>query len=251
VSEFLPITKIPRVALPERALVCGDPLRATKIAELLKDSARIASSREYVTYQGTWNGIELLVSSHGVGGPGAMCCFIELAQAGVRDFIRVGTCGALVDGIEDGSLVIATAAIRDDGVTHLMVPAGFPAFATPEVVLALQRAASEVGHPWRRGMVWTKSMFFPGVLDLPWDQHVRAGAIAVEMELSALLTMAAMRGLRAGGILTSDGTPTRTPAEAYDPHRPVVAEGVDASISVALRALHLLANPAAAGQSLA
>jgi uridine phosphorylase len=239
-SDFLPITKIPRGGLPEHAIVCGDPTRAARIAELLEDSARIGSNREYVTYRGAWKGTELVVSSHGVGGPGAMCCFVELAQAGVRNFIRVGTCGALLDGIQDGHLVIPTGAIRDDGVTHLMVPAGFPAFATPEVVLALQQAALEVGHPWHRGMIWTKSLFFPGVLDVLWDQHVRAGAIAVEMELSALLVMATMKGLRAGGILASDGNPTRRTAEEYDPHRAVVAEGVDASASVALRALQLL-----------
>jgi uridine phosphorylase len=73
----------------------------------------------------------------------------------------------------------------------------------------------------------------------------RIGAIAVEMELSALLVMAGLRGLRAGGILTSDGNPTRTPAGEYDPHRQVVAEGVDASVQVALSALQLMSERAA------
>jgi uridine phosphorylase len=236
----MPITRIPRSGVPERAIVVGDPARARRVAELLVDAHEVASNREYVTYRGTWEETELLVASHGVGAPGAMCLFAEFAMAGVRTFIRVGTCGALVDEIEDGHLVIALGAIRDDGVSHLMVPAGYPAVASPEVIMALQRAASEVGHPWHRGLVWTKSMFFPGVLDVPWDTYVRAGAIAVEMELAALLVLASMRGLRAGGILTSDGNPTRTSAEEYDPHRPVVAQGVAASIRVALRAMQLL-----------
>ncbi|HXF56370.1 MAG TPA: nucleoside phosphorylase [Actinomycetota bacterium] len=241
-EDRLPITRIPRRGMPERAIVVGDPARAGRVAELLEGAEQVASNREYVTYRGRWEGTELLVASHGVGAPGAMCMFVELALAGVRTFVRAGTCGALVDEIDDGHLVIALGAIRDDGVTHLMVPAGYPAVASPEVVAALQRAAGEVGHPWHRGLVWTKSMFFPGVLDVPWDAYVRAGAIAVEMELAALLVLASMRGLRAGGILTSDGNPTQRRAEEYDPHRPVVAEGVRASIRVALRALQLLAE---------
>jgi uridine phosphorylase len=240
-NDFLPVTKIPRSGLPAYALVCGDPRRAARIAGYFEDSREIGSNREYVTYRGTWRGVDLTVSSHGVGGPGAICMFEELAQAGAKTIIRVGTCGGLAEAIEDGDLVISTAAVREDGVTDQLVPVPYPSFSTPEVVLALQEAAQATGHRWHRGITWTKAAFFPGVLPYTGEAYIKAGVIAVEMELSALLVMAGLRGIRAGGILVSDGNPTKAPNAEYNPHRSVVEDGVGKSIEVALGAVERLA----------
>ncbi len=240
-NDFLPVTKIPRSGLPEYALVCGDPRRAARIAKLFDDSREIGNNREYVTYRGTWKGIDLTVSSHGVGGPGAICMFEELAIAGAKTIIRVGTCGGMTADIEDGDLVIATGAVREDGVTDQLVPVAYPAFSTPEVVLALQQSAQANGHPWHRGVIWTKALFFPGVLPTLADAYQKAGVVAVEMELSALLVMAGVRGLQAGGILVSDGNPAKGEVE-YNPHRSIVEEGVGKSIEAALGAIERLAG---------
>ncbi|MBN8618607.1 MAG: nucleoside phosphorylase [Anaerolineae bacterium] len=242
-NDFLPVTKIPRSGLPEFALVCGDPRRAARIATLFENSREIGSNREYVTYRGTWQGVDLVVSSHGVGGPGAICMFEELAMAGVKTIIRVGTCGGLQPNIEDGDLVIATGTIREDGVTDQFVPLPYPAFSTPEVVLALQHAARQIAHPWHRGVVWTKALFYPGVIP-PTDVYLKAGIVAVEMELAALLIMASVRGLNAGGILVSDGNPAKEQKE-YNPHRTVVEDGVGKCIEVALGAIKHLAQSSA------
>ncbi|MGH2793071.1 MAG: nucleoside phosphorylase [Actinomycetota bacterium] len=237
-SEALPITGVPREGLPKLALVTGDPNRIPVIAKMLDRVREIASRREYVSCVGTWKGVELVVCSHGVGAPGAILAFHELAAAGVHTFVRAGTCGGLVESIADGDLVIATSAVRRDGVTDQMVPETFPAVSDADVVSALERAASRSGHPWHRGIVLTQAMFFPGVLDDRIATYAKEGAIAVEMELSALLVIASMKGLRAGGVLTSDGNPTTSSGpESYDPHRDVVHRGVDAMMEVALDAL--------------
>jgi uridine phosphorylase len=241
-SEFLPATKIPRSGLPAYAIVVGDPRRAALTAAMLDHSSEIGSNREYVTYRGTWKGLDLAVSSHGVGGPGAMILFQELTLAGAKTIIRAGTCGAVVPQIEDGDLVIATATVRDDGVTDQMVPPSFPGFSTPEVVLALQKAAQSSGCRWHRGIVWTKSLFFPGVLKPPYDLYIEAGVLAVEMELSALLVLAGLKGLRSGGILVCDGNPTRRASQTeYNPHRPVVEAAVAKMMEITLDAMHDLA----------
>ena len=243
-SDFLPITKIPRSGLPEYALVCGDPRRAKRISEYLDNHREIGSNREYVTYRGEWHGVDLTVSSHGVGGPGAICMFEELAQAGSKTIIRVGTCGGLAPEIEDGDLVIATGAVREDGVSDQLVPPAYPALSTPEVVIALQESATAVAWAWHRGVIWTKAAFFPGVVESGYGMYVKAGVIAVEMELSALLVMAGLRGIRAGGILVSDGNPVKNPDGEYNPHRDIVEEAVGKSIEVALGAIEWLSRSA-------
>lgn len=243
----LPITKIPSSGLPAYAVVVGDPARAGLVAKLLDGAEQIGANREYVTYAGTWRGVPVVVSSHGVGGPGAVCLFAELAEAGVNTIIRLGTAGAIARGIGDGDLIVAEAAVRDDGVTQQLVPAEFPAASTPEVVLALQGAARGHEAAHHRGTVWTRAAFLPGVLELPMKPYQRAGVLAIEMELSALLVFAALNGLRAGGALVIDGIAADDLVDDdgnsnYDPHRKVVADGVERAALVALDAVWRLAQ---------
>ncbi|MPZ84502.1 MAG: purine-nucleoside phosphorylase [Actinophytocola sp.] len=238
-TDLLPITKIPRSGLPGHALVVGDPDRATAVAELLDDSVLIGQNREYRSYRGIWREVPVVVSSHGVGGPGALCQFGELAAAGVHTFVRFGTAGALRDDIADGDLVIAEAAVRDDGVSQQLIHPEYPAFATPEAVLALDRAAAAHRSRAHRGVVWTRAAFSPMVAELPMRDYLAARVIAIEMELATLLVFAGLRGFRAGGVLVIDGNATvdNVDPTAYDPHRRVVADAVAAGSRVALDAL--------------
>ncbi|MCW2871133.1 MAG: udp [Streptomyces oryziradicis] len=246
-TELLPITRVPRTGLPSHAVVVGDPARAAEVAGLLANTKEVSHHREYRTFTGTWKGTPLVVSSHGVGGPGAILLFQELADAGVRTILRLGTAGAIRTGILDGDLVIADAAVRDDGVTQQLLPPEYPAFCAPEAVLALQRAAVEAGAPYHRGVVWTRAAFQPGFVTLPAAAYTRAGIAAIEMELSALLVLASTRGLVAGGVLVIDGANADELVDeeatgGYNPHREVVADGVALGSRVALDAVHLLAN---------
>ncbi|MGW1816465.1 nucleoside phosphorylase [Streptomyces sp. NPDC002125] len=248
-QSLLPVTRIPRTGLPAHALVVGDPARAAAVADLLEDAKEVAYHREYRTFTGTWKGLPVVVASHGVGGPGAILLFQELADAGVRTFIRFGTAGAMRRGIGDGDLVIAEAAVRDDGVTQQLLPAEYPAVSAPEAVLALQRAAETAGAPYHRGIVWTRAAFQPGLIPLPTAAYEKAGLAAIEMELSALYVAASLRGLVAGGVLVIDGVNADDLVDeeatgGYDPHRDVVAEGVARGSVVGLEALRLLAGGA-------
>ena len=244
-SDLLPVTRIPRAGLPPRAVVVGDPFRAQLLAERLTGAVEVAHAREYRTFRGSWQGTEVVVSSHGVGGPGAICLFQELSEAGVRTIVRLGTAGAMQRGIADGDLVIAEAAVRDDGVTQQLVPPEFPAVASAEVVLALVAAARERQAPSHRGLVWTRAAFYPGLLPVPMPAYVRAGVLAIEMELSALLVHGSLHGLRTGGVLVIDGVAADELRETtgYDPHREVVAAGIQRAMDVALDAVVRLPPP--------
>ncbi|MFE0104965.1 nucleoside phosphorylase [Streptomyces sp. NPDC059009] len=244
--DLSPVTRIPRTGLPARAVVVGDPARAEAVAELLDDAKEVSYHREYRVFTGDWQGVSVVVASHGIGAPGALLLFQELADAGVTAFVRLGTAGAMRAGIRDGDLVIADAAVRDDGVTQQLIPTAYPAVAAPEAVLALQRAARSAGAPYHRGVVWTRAAFQPGFLPLPGDAYERAGVAAIEMELSALFVLASTRGLTAGGALVVDGANADELVDeeatgGYDPHRDVVADGVARAARITLDALRLLA----------
>lgn len=237
-AEPTPVLRITPGEVADRALVVGDPDRAAKVAELLDDALEIGRFREYVTFRGMWRDTPVLVSSHGVGAPGAALCFEELHQAGVRRIIRAGTCGGLQADVKDGDLVIATGAIREDGLTSGLVPDAFPALASVDVVTDLRSAVAQSGRPSHEGVVLTNSVFYPHeVVGSSLARWAKAGAVAVEMECAALFVVGALNGTQVGAVLVSDGNPLHDQTEGYNPHRDVVRDAVGVMIRVALDAL--------------
>ena len=236
-TDRTPILRVDPDELPERVLVMGDPARAELAAAQLEETRLLGRFREYVTFGGKHRGVDVAVSSHGVGAPGAAITFEELARAGATRIIRTGTCGGLKVEVEDGDLVIVTAAVRADGVTDSMVPPAFPAVASVDVIVALRRAAAAAGRAAHEGIVLTHSLFYPGEVlggDLGlWHQ---AGAVAVEMECAALFVNGALNSVETGAVLVADGNPMHR-EKVYDPHRTVVYEAVEAMIGIGLDAL--------------
>jgi uridine phosphorylase len=237
----LPHLKIQPGDAAPLAVVVGDPARAEAASHLLESVTRAGAHREYVTYTGTYREKLVSVVSHGVGAAGAAICFEELARAGVRVMIRAGTCGALQPPINDGELIIGTGAVRDDGYTERVMPSGFPAISDVGVTNALFAASARSTERVHTGVVVSSDVFYPSAV-MPRDYTIwtTAGAVAIEMELSALLIVAALRGLRAGGIFTADGNLTRsTVADGsdFDPHREVVQSGIQRMLRIALDAL--------------
>ena len=117
-----------------RPIVCtvGDPFRCEVVAKMCEKSEEIKWNREYRTFNVTFEGAELTIVSHGIGGPGAAICFEELIKLGATTILRLGTCGSLKPNeIKQGELVVSTAACREDGHSPWMVPAHFPAVADP------------------------------------------------------------------------------------------------------------------------
>ncbi|MFD2368756.1 nucleoside phosphorylase [Brevibacillus sp. GCM10020057] len=231
--------KIDPALLPERVIVCGDPKRAALIASRLDHHRPLGENREYHSYAGEWKGVPVGVVSHGVGSPGAAVCFEELAKGGAKVIIRVGTAGSYQQEIQPGSLVISTAAVRQDGLTSQIVPPGFPAVADRRVVEALAQAArsSQSGLHIAEGITLTLDVFYNGVLDFPHKLYQKAGVLAVEMENSALFVIAALRGIKAGAILAIDGFADADLLQDYNPHTETLAKAVEAEALIALDAV--------------
>jgi uridine phosphorylase len=244
-NAFLPILKVKIFDLTPLALVVGDPIRAAAAAEFLEDVKEVGNFREYRTFTGTYSGVPITISSHGVGAAGASICFEELIQGGVTTIIRAGTCGAMVAGIKDGETIIGTGAIRDDGASDKLLPLEYPAIADRHVVAALEEATAErSSSPVHTGIILTQSYFYDGVLPSSvsfWLKN-NLNVYAVEMEFATLLIIASLRGVRGGGIFTSDGNMTEeADPKTYDPHRTVVKKGTENMIQIGLDALKNLA----------
>ncbi|MCA1735544.1 MAG: purine-nucleoside phosphorylase, partial [Actinobacteria bacterium] len=156
-NSVLPVLQVRVGDLPKKVIVVGDPKRASLTAEKLENTRELGSYREYFSYAGDYNGVEIGVVSHGVGSAGAAVCFEELCRSGVDTIIRAGSAGGLQPDVVDGHLVIATAAVRNDGFSPGVMPPEFPAVADHDLTAALIEAAGDAGRPVHRGIVLTSS----------------------------------------------------------------------------------------------
>ena len=193
------------------AIMPGDPGRVSKIARMLDNYKPLAVNREYTSYLGTVNNEKVLVISSGIGGPSTAICVEELYLLGVKTIIRVGTCGGMQLDINPGDLIIANAAIRQEGTSKEYVPLEFPAVANIDIVNALKEASDKLGYKSHIGIVQSKDSFYgqhsPETMPIEyelknkWDAWIKAGCLASEMETAALYTVAQIRGIKAASIL--------------------------------------------------
>ncbi len=193
------------------AILPGDPGRVKKIAEYLEDASFLTTNREYTSYLGKIAGENILVISTGMGGPSTAICVEELAQIGIKNLIRVGTSGGMQLEVNAGDLVIAQAAIRQEGTSKEYVPVEYPAVADLDLVNALRDAAEELGYRYHTGVVHCKDSFYgqhqPEKMPIgyelkeKWNAWIKAGALCSEMETASLYIISSYLRVKAAAIL--------------------------------------------------
>lgn len=196
----------------EAVLLPGDPGRSESIARLFQHPRLIASNREFTTYTGQVDGQTVSVCSTGIGSPSTAIAVEELAAIGAKTFIRVGTTGSIQKGVGFGDLVVATAAVRDEGTTPPYVPLGYPAVADHELVRDMLAAGKARQARVHAGIVRSHDALYPDLhaAEMPRREELerairvwqRARVLCNDMESSTIFTLCSLRGLRGGSILT-------------------------------------------------
>ncbi|TPV92903.1 MAG: nucleoside phosphorylase [Myxococcales bacterium FL481] len=192
-------------------LLVGDPARAEKVAARFERIDLHRAHREYATFTGTFRDLPVTVIGTGMGAASTEIAVIELAQCVDHPvMIRCGSSGGLQPSLALGDLVVTQAAYRLEESSLAFVGAGYPAFAHHEVVLALVTGAERSDSPYQLGITATASGFYAAqgrdILGFPprdreiVDRLVTEGVMNLEMESSCLLTLASLRGFRAGAV---------------------------------------------------
>jgi purine-nucleoside phosphorylase len=189
-------------------LMPGDPLRARWIAETFLEDARLYTEvRGMYGYTGTWQGHRVSVQGSGMGQPSASIYVNELfAEYDVATIVRVGSCGAMTERLAVRDLVIASGACTDSSMNRIRFDGLDYA---PVADFGLLRAAADAagittGSSNGRahvGLVYSSDSFYPARPEHA-ARMVEYGVLAVEMEASALYTLAAKFGRRALAVCT-------------------------------------------------
>jgi len=210
----------------EAVLLPGDPGRVESIARLLDRPKLIARNREFTTYTGGLDDRKVSVTSTGIGSPSTAIAVEELAAVGARTFIRVGTTGSIQKGVGFGDLVIATAAVRDEGTTPPYVPLAYPAVADFDLVQGMMAAGRRNNFRVHAGIVRSHDALYADLhaADMPGRESLqqalqvwhRARVLCNDMESSTIFVLANLRGLRGASVLTVVNEPGE---EDIDPKR--------------------------------
>lgn len=233
------------------AILPGDPGRVSKIAEQFDTHVEVASNREFTSSLGFAGDVPVVVCSTGIGGPSTSIAVEELAQLGVRTFLRVGTTGAIQDHIAVADVIVTTGSVRLDGASQHFAPLEYPAVADHACTSALVAAADRLGVTSHVGITASSDTFYPGQERYDTvsgyvnrrfagsrDEWTALHVLNYEMESATLFTMCSANGWRAGmvaGVLVN-----RTTQEIPDAsvHHRVEA----AAVSVAVGAARSLAG---------
>ena len=82
------------------------PARVERIKGFLEDVKEIAFNREHKSVSGIYKGVRVMAVSTGMGGASTGIAVEELHHIGVKNMIRIGSCGALQRDIHMGDLLL-------------------------------------------------------------------------------------------------------------------------------------------------
>ena len=222
-------------------LLPGDPNRAQWIAQnCLTNAIRTTDYRQMFGFTGTYEGMPVSVQTTGMGGPSAAIVVEELKMLGAQVLIRVGTCGALMDNMNPGDLLLVTAACMTDGTSREIfadamhgtaITSGYAPTSDTDFLLTALEIAKADAIPVHAGKVATLDRFY-GHSEDTFRRLAKFGICAVEMEASTILTLAAHHGMKAAAMMTVSD-------QIFGAHRAseeIIEDGVRKMVDVALKA---------------
>ncbi len=188
----------------ETVLMPGDPLRAKYFAEtFFKDIHQFNAVRGMLGFTGTWEGKRVSVMGSGMGIPSLSIYANELLEFyGVKQIIRVGTCGGMQPGMKIGDLVLAMSASTDSNVNRRRFNGmDYAPTANFDLLLRAYNEAKKLTDRVYVGGVVSGDLFYSD--DEHWHEVlVKYGILAAEMEAAGLYTLAAKYKAKALAIMT-------------------------------------------------
>ena len=202
-------------------LMPGDPLRAQFIAEnYLENPKQVNDIRGMLAFTGTYKGKPVSVMGSGMGMPSMGIYAYELFNFyGVENIVRVGTAGGIRKDLNIGDVVVGVGACSDTNfAANYNLPGTFAPIADYGLLQKAQASAEKLGVPLIAGNVLSSDIFYVEEKS-NFEQWLKMGVLAVEMEAAALYMTAARTGKAALCICSISDTIFTEQAMAADERR--------------------------------
>ena len=225
------------------ALMPGDPKRVDVIASCLEDVQELTFNREYRSIVGTYKGMRVIGISTGMGGSSVAIAVEELKRIGVHTMMRIGSSGALQNGIGLGDLVICEGAVREDGASKCYIDTAYPAVPDYRLINHCVEAARDLGFEHHTGIVLSHESFYYDEDAQDCQKWSKKGVLVTDFETAALYTVGCLRKVHTASILNNVvlwGENTEESIGSYKDGAAKTAEGEKREILTALEAMYRL-----------
>lgn len=182
------------------ALIPGPKERSEMIIKLLDGPQKNFTFLDYEMHSGMLEGKRVTVGNGGRYAPDTAITTEILCGAGAQSIVRVGSCGSLQEDVKIGDLVIVTGALRGEGTSRYYVAENFSTVAHADIVNALKKAADDLKVRYHLGRIFTTDALFqetPELIQQLNEQNISG----IDMVTSTFLTIAQVRGKKAGAVL--------------------------------------------------
>ncbi|MDA7025682.1 purine-nucleoside phosphorylase [Bacillus sp. CLL-7-23] len=189
--------------IAETVLLPGDPLRAKYIADTYLEGVECYNEvRGMYGFTGTYKGKRVSVQGTGMGVPSISIYVNELIKSyDVKNLIRVGSCGAIRKDVNVRDVILAMTSSTDSQINRVAFGSiDFAPCCDFELLKAAYDAATARNIAVRAGNVFTADQFYNENSQV--ENLAKHGVLAIEMETTALYTLAAKFGRKALSILT-------------------------------------------------
>lgn len=190
--------------IAETVLMPGDPLRAKFIAETyLEDSVQFNTTRNMFGYTGTYKGKKISIMGSGMGMPSIGIYSFELIHFyGVKNIIRIGSCGAIQEDVKIRDIIIGmSASTNSNYANQYALPGTYAPTASWTLMKKAIAIADSKGIQTKVGNILSSDIFYDDDADT-WKKWAKMGVLAIEMEAAALYMNAARAGVNALCVLT-------------------------------------------------
>ena len=190
--------------IAETILLPGDPLRAKFIAEnFLENPVQFNAVRGALGYTGTYNNKKISVMGTGMGMPSIGIYSYELIKVfGVKNLIRIGSCGALSKDLAVYDIVFGMSASTDSNFSsQYQLPGTYAPTCSYALLKKAKNIADSKNIPVHIGNILSSDIFYSEFKDAH-KLWAKMGVLAVEMEAAALYMNAARLNANALCILT-------------------------------------------------
>ncbi|MCG1026987.1 purine-nucleoside phosphorylase [Virgibacillus halodenitrificans] len=191
--------------IADKILLPGDPLRAKYIADtFLEDVTKYNDVRGMYGFTGTYKGERVSVQGTGMGVPSISIYVNELIQSyDVKKLIRVGTCGAIQKDVKVRDVILAQGSTSDSQVNKMVFDhIDYAPLADFDLLKKAYDVGQEKGMNLRVGNVFTSDTFYRDNGKEINELLASYKVLAVEMETTALYTLAAKYDRQALSVLT-------------------------------------------------
>lgn len=185
----------PKPGMPKVAVSCFSCFtfeRLCKSLEAVPFAVTSTANMDIPIYKAEYNGVEVALFMSVVGASGCVMILEDVLALGVEKIVLFGNCGVLDGAIEDCSIIIPNAAMRDEGTSYHYAPAADEIVVNPKYKEEFIEILEKYSCSYTEGKIWTTDAMYRETREKV-ERRKAQGCICVDMECAAVAALSQFR----------------------------------------------------------